>query len=106
MPQAPRSETKVRRRRAVMRRKNQVTLPREVAEALHIREGDEVEFDITDSGQVLLRGMTAVPADQAWFWDRDWQQGEREAGEQIAAGQTEEFEDAESMFDALENEER
>ncbi|MFD6949156.1 hypothetical protein ACFWGT_03470 [Nocardiopsis sp. NPDC060348] len=50
--------------------------------------------------------MTSVPADQAWFWDRGWQQGEREASEQIAAGQTEEFEDAESMFDALEDEER
>ncbi|WDZ90273.1 AbrB/MazE/SpoVT family DNA-binding domain-containing protein [Nocardiopsis sp. HUAS JQ3] len=100
------SETKARRRRAVMRRKNQVTLPREIAEALHIREGDEVEFAIAENGQVTLRGMTSVPADQTWFWDRDWQQGEREASEQIAAGLTEEFEDAESMFDALEDEER
>lgn len=99
-------ETRARRRRAVMRRKNQVTLPREVAEALHIREGDEVEFAIAENGQVMLRGMTSVPADQAWFWDRDWQQGEREASEQIAAGLTEEFEDAEAMFDALEDEER
>jgi AbrB family looped-hinge helix DNA binding protein len=89
-----------------MRRKNQVTLPREVAEALHIREGDEVEFAITESGQVMLRGMTSVPADQAWFWDHEWQRGEREASGQIAAGQTEEFEDAESMFDALEDKER
>ncbi|QUX31588.1 AbrB/MazE/SpoVT family DNA-binding domain-containing protein [Nocardiopsis akebiae] len=89
-----------------MRRKNQVTLPREIAEALHIREGDEVEFAIAENGQVTLRGMTSVPADQTWFWDRDWQQGEREASEQIAAGLTEEFEDAEAMFDALEDEER
>lgn len=93
-----------RRRRSVMRRKNQLTLPREVTEALHIREGDEVEFEIGEGGQVVLRGMTVVPADQAWFWDREWQQGEREASEQIAAGHTEEFEDAESMFDALEQE--
>ncbi|MFI6577748.1 AbrB/MazE/SpoVT family DNA-binding domain-containing protein [Nocardiopsis sp. NPDC050513] len=88
-----------------MRRKNQITLPREVAEALHIREGDEVEFDISESGQVILRGMTPVPTDQAWFWDPEWQRGEREASEQIAAAQTEEFEDAESMFDALEHDE-
>ncbi|WP_236567829.1 MULTISPECIES: AbrB/MazE/SpoVT family DNA-binding domain-containing protein [unclassified Nocardiopsis] len=100
------SDTKARRRRAVMRRKNQVTLPREVAEALHIREGDEVEFAIGENGQVTLRGMTSVPTDQAWFWDHDWQQGEREASEQIAKGRTEEFEDAESMFDAPEDEER
>ncbi|GAA1465009.1 hypothetical protein GCM10009603_43950 [Nocardiopsis exhalans] len=89
-----------------MRRKNQVTLPREVAEALHIREGDEVEFDVTESGQVVLRGMASAPAGQAWFWDPEWQRGEREASEQIATGRTEEFEGAESMFDALEEEAR
>ncbi len=98
------NDTKRRRRRAVMCRKNQLTLPREVTEALHIREGDEVEFEIDEDGRVLLRGMTVVPSDQAWFWDRQWQQGEREASEQIAAGDTEGFEDAESMFDALEQE--
>lgn len=87
-----------------MRQKNQLTLPRAVAEALHIREGDEVEFEIAEDGQVTLRGMTVVPSDQAWFWEQEWQQGEREASEQIATGQTEEFEDADSMFDALEQE--
>lgn len=87
-----------------MRRKNQVTLPREVAEALHIAEGDEVEFAIEEDGRVVLRGLTTVPADQAWFWSADWQDGEREASGQIAAGQTQEFEDAEAMFDALDEE--
>lgn len=98
------NDTKEKRRRAMMRRKNQLTLPREVAEALHVREGDEVEFAIAEDGQVTLRGMTVIPTDQAWFWDPEWQHGEREAGEQIAEGRTEEFDDAESMFDALEQE--
>ncbi|MFE1103518.1 AbrB/MazE/SpoVT family DNA-binding domain-containing protein [Nocardiopsis alba] len=97
-------DAKKSRRRSVVRRKNQLTLPREVTEALRIREGDEVEFEIGEDGRVVLRGMTVVPADQVWFWNREWQQGEREAGEQIAAGRTEEFEDAGSMFDALEQE--
>lgn len=98
------SQTKEKRRRAMMRRKNQLTLPREVAEALHVREGDEVEFAITEDGRVTLRGMTVVPTDQAWFWDPGWQHGEREADGQVAEGRTEEFDDAESMFDALEEE--
>jgi hypothetical protein len=67
-----------------------------------------------DTPEDLVRAVTRaqgpvrsdVPADQAWFWDHEWQRGEREASEQIAAGQTEEFEDAESMFDALEDKER
>ncbi|MFC3999364.1 hypothetical protein ACFOVU_25865 [Nocardiopsis sediminis] len=39
-----------------------------------------------------------------WFWEPDWQAGELEASEQIAAGLTQDFEDAEAMFDALEAE--
>ena len=29
-----------------------------------------------------------MPADQAWFWSQRWQQMEREADEDIAAGRT------------------
>lgn len=30
--------------------------------------------------------MTSVPTDQRWFWTQDWQTGEREASQEIAAG--------------------
>ncbi|WP_262391890.1 hypothetical protein [Nocardiopsis sp. CNR-923] len=49
--------------------------------------------------------MASVPGDQSRFWDPVWLRGEREASEQIAAARTEEFEDAESVFDALDREE-
>lgn len=45
--------------------------------------------------------MTSVPADQRWFWDAEWQAGEREASEQMKTGDVEVFEDAEAMFAAL-----
>jgi len=48
----------------------------------------------------VRRGMTSVPADQRWFWEPEWQAGEREASEQIRAGDVEVFEDAEAMFAA------
>jgi antitoxin PrlF len=84
--------------RARLRRKGQVTLPAEVRDALHVGEGDELEFTVTESGDVLLRGMTVIPADQRWFWTDQWQAGEREAAAQIAAGQVAAFPDAETMF--------
>ncbi|PZS38519.1 MAG: AbrB family transcriptional regulator [Pseudonocardiales bacterium] len=87
--------------RATVRAKAQLTLPAEIREALHVSEGDEVEFTITDAGEVLLRGMTSVPADQRWFWEAEWQAGEREASEQIKAGDVEIFADAEAMFASL-----
>lgn len=72
--------------RAVLRSKGQVTLPAEVREALHIREGDGVEFTVEADGRVILTGTTTIPADQAWFWTEGWQKGEREASEQIVRG--------------------
>ncbi|KWX02244.1 AbrB/MazE/SpoVT family DNA-binding domain-containing protein [Carbonactinospora thermoautotrophica] len=90
------------RARARLRHKGQLTLPPEVRDALHIAEGDEVEFTITEEGEVLLRGMTSVPADQRWFWTAEWQDGEREASEQIAAGQGTRFDTEAAFLDHLE----
>ena len=84
--------------RARLRHKGQVTLPPEVRDALHVGEGDEVEFTVTESGDVVLRGMTVIPADQRWFWTPEWQAGEREASAEIAAGQTTVYSDPEAMF--------
>ena len=39
---------------------------------------------------------------QAWFWTTEWQAGEREADEDIAAGRVERFESDEEFQAALE----
>jgi antitoxin PrlF len=84
--------------RARMRSKGQVTLSREVRRALHLEEGDEVEFIRTEAGDILVRGLATIPTDQRWFWTEEWQAGEREASAQIAAGQLTSYKDADSMF--------
>jgi len=84
-----------------VRKKAQITLPAEVRAALHVAEGDEVEFTVTPMGEVLLRGLTVVPADQRWFWTEEWQAGERESSAQIAAGNVTVHDDVDAMFDEL-----
>jgi AbrB family looped-hinge helix DNA binding protein len=84
--------------RAQLRKKNQITLPPAVREALHLSEGDEVEFTVHHDGEVTLRGMTTIPTDQLWFWTEEWQAGEREASEQIAAGGLPVYNDMETLF--------
>ncbi|MDV6011238.1 AbrB/MazE/SpoVT family DNA-binding domain-containing protein [Haloechinothrix sp. LS1_15] len=93
--------THPQRRRATVRKKGQITLPPEVRAALYVDEGDEVEFTMSESGEVLLRGLTTIPADQRWFWTEEWQAGEREASAEIAAGSMEVHEDIETMLDDL-----
>ena len=84
---------------ARVRGRGQVTLPTEVREALHVAEGDEVEFTRHDDGTVTVRGLKTIPADQAWFWSPGWQAGEREADAEIAAGDLSPvYASAEEMF--------
>jgi hypothetical protein len=51
--------------------------------------GDELPEDALAGAAVLLRGIIDGPLDpsQAWFWTPQWQAGEREADQQLAAGE-------------------
>jgi antitoxin PrlF len=86
------------RARAKVRPKAQLTLPEEIRRALHIGEGDEVEFAVHDDGTITVRGYVSIPTDQAWFFTPAWLAGEREADEEIAAGLGTSHESAEDMF--------
>ncbi|MGH3320630.1 MAG: AbrB/MazE/SpoVT family DNA-binding domain-containing protein [Streptosporangiaceae bacterium] len=87
---------------ATIRSKGQITLPRGIRHALHVNEGDQVAFDVHGDGTVTLRGLTTIPADQAWFWTEEWQAKEREADEDIAAGRGRIFDSDEEFLAALE----
>ena len=54
--------------RARLRPKGQLTLPDSIRRALHISEGDEVEFTVHDDGRITVRGFVSVPSDQAWYF--------------------------------------
>jgi AbrB family looped-hinge helix DNA binding protein len=68
-----------------VRKKAQVTLPRSARQALNIKEGDFLDVRV-EGGEIVLRVKKLVDKDQAWFWTRRWQEGEREAEEDIRAG--------------------
>jgi AbrB family looped-hinge helix DNA binding protein len=84
--------------RVKVRPKAQLTLPEEIRRALHIGEGDEVEFAVQEDGTVTIRGYMSIPTDQAWFFTPEWLAGEREADEDIAARRGTAYESAEDMF--------
>ncbi|MGH3220011.1 MAG: AbrB/MazE/SpoVT family DNA-binding domain-containing protein [Streptosporangiaceae bacterium] len=91
------------RARVKVRPKAQLTLPEEIRHALHIGEGDEVEFTVHDDGTVTIRGYVSIPTDQAWFFTPEWLAGEREADEDMAAGRGTVHESAEDMFTHLDS---
>jgi AbrB family looped-hinge helix DNA binding protein len=87
--------------RATLRSRGQLTLPPDVRQVLHVKDGDEIEFTVEADGTVVLRGLTMIPADQAWFWSATWQEGEREASEDIAAGRGELSESSDAFLKSL-----
>lgn len=88
--------------RARVRPKAQLTLPEEIRRALHVGEGDEVEFAIHADGTITVRGYVSVPSDQAWFFTREGLAGKQQADDEIAAGGGNVHRSAEAMFIHLE----
>jgi antitoxin PrlF len=87
--------------RAKLRSQGKLTIPLSIRAALGLEVGDDVEFALTDDGSVILRPLKTVPDSQAWFWTSEWQRGERDASEDIAAGKVRTFASSESFLASL-----
>ena len=89
-------KTRERLSKAVLRKKNIMTIPRDIADRMHLAEGDE--FIVTEEeGRIVLTPALSVPADQAWFWTPAWQarvaeaEADRVAGNSTVYGSEREF---------------
>ena len=47
--------------------KGQIAIPKEVREALHIKEGDQLIYQV-EKGKIVLEPIINIPRSQAWFW--------------------------------------
>jgi len=82
-------------------RHGQITLPAPVRKSLGIEEGDLVEIEVVDEKAVLVP-KRLVDKNQAFFWTKKWQEGEKEADEDIKARRVKVFDSAEELMKDLE----
>jgi len=82
-------------------RHGQITLPASVRKELGVEEGDLVEIEVIDDRAVLMP-KRLVDKSQAYFWTRKWQEGEREANEDIEAGRVRTFDSVGELIEDLE----
>lgn len=81
-----------------IQRRGNIVLPPDIRKQLHLdSDGAQVEMILRPDGVLELRPHLAVPLDQAWFWTEEWQAGEREVDEQIAAGRVVEYDSADDF---------
>ena len=52
---------------------------------LHLNEGHNLNIQIED-GRIVLVPTVTIAKNQAWFWTKSWQQGERQAERDVEKG--------------------
>ena len=78
-------------------KRNQVTLPQEL-----IPEGTELfHAERLGNGNLLLIPQASIPASQIYFWSRRWQEGERQASQDIQAGKLHPHHSTRDLFSYL-----
>ncbi len=63
----------------------QVRIPKEIMEKLNVSTGDYLDFSL-EKGNVNVKAKKLIDADQAFFWEKEWQDAERNAEKDIKEG--------------------
>ncbi|NHM28049.1 AbrB/MazE/SpoVT family DNA-binding domain-containing protein [Desulfofundulus sp. TPOSR] len=69
-------------------------------EHMPLNDGDIFQVELED-GKIILRPMKLIPAEQAWFWTKEWQDGEKEAEKDIASGRVKSFGNVDDLLEDL-----
>jgi len=84
-----------------IRSNGQITLPASVRRKANLKEGDLLEISVESDGAILLTPKIAIDRDQAYFWTQRWQEGERQAEEDLLAGRVRDFETMDDLLQEL-----
>ena len=80
-----------------------LALPADLRKRHHLDDpGAQVRILERQDGVIELHPLSAVPADQRWFWSERWQRMERDADEDVAAGRVRRYNDVDDLLAALE----
>lgn len=79
-----------------------LALPADLRKRHHLDEpGAQVRVVERDDGVLELHPLSAIPADQRWFWTERWQEMEREVDEHVAAGRVTVYDDVDDFLSSL-----
>ena len=83
-----------------VRKNAQITLPAGIRRKAHIEEGDILEAEVRGD-EIILKPKKLIDKSQAWYWTKEWQEAERQADEDIAAGRVKSFDTVDELIKDL-----
>lgn len=82
-----------------VQRRGVINLPSALRRRHHLDQpGAQVEVAEREDGVIELRPTVPVPAGQSWFWTERWQEMEREADADVAAGRIARYDTADDLL--------
>ena len=85
-----------------IREKSQITIPKDLIKKLNLKIGDNIDINI-ENDKIVIKPVVIIPKAQAWFWSKEWQQGESQAEKDIENGRVERFNSTQELFEDLDN---
>lgn len=71
--------------------KRQISIPKEIYAALHLKEGDKLTLELKE-GKLILEPAISIPRSQAWFWSEEVQVKIKKADSNFKAGKSKTYE--------------
>ncbi|MGQ3685679.1 MAG: AbrB/MazE/SpoVT family DNA-binding domain-containing protein [Candidatus Loosdrechtia sp.] len=65
--------------------KGQIAIPKEIRDALSIKGGDRLIFNV-ENGKLVLEPVINIPRSQAWFWTHEMQDKVKKADKNFKTG--------------------
>ena len=76
---------------AKVTRNYQVSIPKYVRQALGIKIGDMVSFDVQKNGKTLISPIAMIKKEQSYYWSPKWQKEMKQSEEDLRKGHFKSF---------------
>ena len=68
----------------------QITIPAEIRKFFNLKVGSILDFH-RDGEKIVIQPKQLIDEDQAWFWTKEWQKGEKEVEKDKKRSRTRSF---------------
>lgn len=65
-----------------------------------LQKGDQLEISIEED-VIRIRPVVVIPKSEAWFWSKEWQEGEKKVDEEIRRGRIKGYDNISDLFEEL-----
>jgi len=87
-----------------IKKKSQLTIPKEILEELNLRIGDTVDV-FTKDGKIVIQPVKviAVPKDEEYIWDEETKLQIKEGLSEYKAGKLKGYDSVDKMFEEIDS---